>query len=124
MKVSLRNKYMALNIDRKRMSAHRFIAECWIPNPDGKATINHKNGEKADNAVSNLEWATHSENHKHAYNEGLRPTKAIIMDGVKKYDSIKEASECTGIGTAGICRAAQGVYKTSGGHVWEYGDQS
>lgn len=51
---------------------HRLVAIAFLPNPDNKPTVNHKDSNKANNAASNLEWATVSENNQHAYDNGKR----------------------------------------------------
>lgn len=56
----------------KRVRIHRLVATSFIPNPDNKRTINHINGCKTDNYVSNLEWSTYSENNIHSIKTGLR----------------------------------------------------
>jgi hypothetical protein len=56
----------------KTFLVYRLMAMAFIPNPYNKKTINHINGDYTDNSLSNLEWATHSENLKHAWDNNLR----------------------------------------------------
>ena len=51
--------------------AHRLVAQAFIPNLSNKATVNHIDGNKKNNHVSNLEWATQKENVIHSFNAGL-----------------------------------------------------
>lgn len=53
-------------------SVHRLVALAFIPNPDDLPVVNHIDGDKTNNHVNNLEWCSHSDNHRHAFANGLR----------------------------------------------------
>ena len=59
--------YVQVQVNGSASRAHRIIAELYIPNPENKPTVNHIDGNKRNNRISNLEWATYSENELHSY---------------------------------------------------------
>lgn len=64
-----------LNGNTKTYRVHRLVAEAFLPNPEGKEHVNHKNSWKDDNRLENLEWVTASENNIHAYTLGHRESR-------------------------------------------------
>ncbi len=68
-----KNVFLSKNGDYCKMLLHRIVAIVFIPNPENKPQVNHKDGNKFNNEVSNLEWCTHQENMNHAYVTGLIP---------------------------------------------------
>lgn len=66
----------------KNHKLHRLLCTMFIPNPNSYPEVNHKNGVKHDNRLENLEWCTHQQNMKHAYDNGLIP-EPITIKGEK-----------------------------------------
>ena len=63
--------YLRVNICGKMMFVHRIVAEMYVPNPEKKEQVNHKDGNKLNNNADNLEWVTNQENRDHAVKHGL-----------------------------------------------------
>lgn len=100
---------------------HRLVAQAFIPNPENKATVNHKDGVRSNNKLDNLEWATYNENNLHMYKNGRKSALANPIQCIetgKTYDSSYEASRDTGISQSSINRCANGTYKQTKGTHW------
>lgn len=129
----IRNGYKAINLyspDTKKKNTynvHRLVSEAFIPTIDEKLFINHKDGNKTNNNIENLEWVSPKENSKHALEKKLQKghPKAVIQFSmndlyIATFSSIIEASEKTGCNDRRISTVCKGKQKSTGGYKWKY----
>lgn len=109
---------------------HRLVAQYWIENPENKKEVNHKDGNKINNNIDNLEWVTSSENQKHRHSIGITKTSnkkigKFSLDGklIAKYNSIQEAADKENNGIrVSIDNVVHGRRYTLKGYVWKFLD--
>lgn len=123
------NDYLFVNLGRNNKKyIHRLVYETFVGFKNDKNIINHKNSNKKDNRLENLEECDYSYNLKYAYYNGERRLKPVNqytlnMNFIAKYITGKQASEITGASRSGICNCCKGKVKTAGGYIWRYANE-
>jgi len=112
---------------KKTMSIHRLVALTFIKNPKKYKIVNHIDGDKCNNIVSNLEWCTTKMNATHAIQTKLcipkkRPVNQLTLDGkfIKKWNAVSYAAKYHKISDSSICGVCKGKKRTAAGFKWKY----
>ena len=123
--LSSRDKHGKIVVKFKKV--HRLVAEQFLPNPNNYTDVNHKDGNKSNNHVSNLEWCTHSENIFHSFfvrgkvQDANHVKKPIIcLNNVKVYQSAVEAANELGLFTSNISMICNGKSKSTKGFRFRF----
>ena len=122
--------YQQVNLldgNSKHKYVHRLVAETFIPNPKGLSEVNHKDENKSNNCVSNLEWMSKIDNLHYGTRQERSVSKRSIpvfqydLQGnlINTYKSAREASRQTGITQGSISHCVKGERKIAGGYMWK-----
>lgn len=115
----------------KNQYIHRLVAEAWLPNPESKPSVNHKDGDKNNNCVDNLEWMTYAEQQAHRTDilgkKNIGSPKRVGQytkdnELIKIYDSVEDAAASFGKSRVNIDSAIhhRKNQQTAYGYIWKY----
>jgi hypothetical protein len=123
----INNNYCVISIKYKLYYVHRLVALTFLENPKNKEFVNHKDGNKLNNLLENLEWATCLENNLHAIETGLSKTRKKViqydsnMNKIQEFNSIIECAKTLNVGRSCISDNCNGKYKsTKCGYIFRY----
>ena len=124
-----KNGYLSVSLCKNKKVKvcyiHKLIAITFLDNNNNYPCVNHKDGNKQNNIVDNLEWCSYTHNNNEAIRLKLRKTKPVIQYDknfikIKKWDSIANAARILKINPSDISTVCKGKRKTAGGYIWKY----
>lgn len=80
-----KDSYLTIGLNKNRYLVHRLVAECYLTNPDNLPEVDHRDDDKTNNHISNLEWVTRVENMKRAGESGLMSRKPKLTEEQVKW---------------------------------------
>lgn len=123
----------------KQILVHRLVAETFIPNPNCLPEVNHKDGNKENNCINNLEWVTKSENVQHAVNNNLTKNQKFVVSANNKklkskpviqydidgnyiatYNSVSEICRLYNYSQGAISNVCRNERSKAYGYIWKY----
>lgn len=112
------------NCKYKKYSVHRLVAKTFIPNPQNKPQVNHKDEDKENNHVENLEWCTAKENNNHGTRtlrmSKTKSTPIVCIETGIEYYGVCECARQMGLNRGNISSVLIGKRKTCGGYTFKY----
>lgn len=121
--------YLQRNNYSARKAVHRLVAQTFLPICKDKVIVHHKDGNKLNNSVENLEWTTHAENNKAAaYNPKTKRVREVYQldkEGniIAEFKSVTFAAIAVGTSASNISLACRGKHKTLKGFCWKYKEE-
>ena len=114
--------------EHKRHYIHRLVGEAFLPRAEGKDAINHKDEDKTNNNVWNLEWVSDKENcnfgtrNERIAKANSKPVAQCTKEGelVKTWSSLTEIGKQTGFSIGNISQVTNGKHKQAYGFIWRY----
>ena len=112
---------VGVNLHGERKKIAYLVARAFVPNPESRPYVRHRNGDVTDNRAANLEWCEEAERGKR---RGPKSTPRWVVrynldgDRLGAYPNCGEASEATGIPAGHIRNCANRRQKTAGGYIW------
>ena len=104
----------------KTFKVHRLVAQAFIPNPDNLPQVNHKDENKENNIVSNLEWCTQQYNSEYSFAKPILQIDKDTNEIIREWASARQVERELGIDDSSIIKCCKGKLKTARGSKWRY----